>query len=381
MKRKIIILEDSGPAGFGGGQKVTMEVMRLAPPHAEILLIDSSSSAAFFAQASELAQASLSLNSRYFFEYGAGNNFALTIKSLWRKIVKLPIDLIRIARFLKQNRAQGDECTFYAPTKTGAVYGRLLSALWGGEFIFHAHNCYGTRSWLESLFTKYVISGADKVVAVSDYVASSLDLPAKTVRIYNPLTSSGGGEIARQFPEAGVIRIASCCSLIHYKGVEVFLDAAKLLASTPEQYEFVIIGDGPLKPDLQEKFSDYAHFLGAVIDVHEVLCGVDILVVPSIEPDAYSLVITEAFGCGIPVIATNLGAHPELVSDYQDGLLVEPDNPVAICAAIQSIVRDHEMATRMQSNALKKFEQFEQGSFGDDIWMTLLGAQRRELRE
>ena len=55
------------------------------------------------------------------------------------------------------------------------------------------------------------------------------------------------------------------------------------------------------------------------------------------------------------------------MSDSEDGLLVEAGSPVAICKAIQTLARDHELAARMKSSALKKFEQLAQCSFGDEI--------------
>ena len=97
---------------------------------------------------------------------------------------------------------------------------KTIVANLGGEFIFHAHNCYG-NDLAGVLFYRVVVSGTDKVVAVSNYVASSLNLPQRPLE--STTLTSVGWEIARSFAEDRVIKVASCCSLIHYKGWKSFL--------------------------------------------------------------------------------------------------------------------------------------------------------------
>jgi glycosyltransferase involved in cell wall biosynthesis len=67
---------------------------------------------------------------------------------------------------------------------------------------------------------------------------------------------------------------------------------------------------------------------------------VDVVVVPSIWPETYSIVIREAFACGIPVIASRLGALPEGIRDGENGLLFEPGSTVGLAAILQMLDGD-----------------------------------------
>ena len=68
------------------------------------------------------------------------------------------------------------------------------------------------------------------------------------------------------------------------------------------------------------------------------LAKVDVLVVPSLWYEAFSLIAHEAFLAGIPVIASRLGALAEVVQDGVDGLLVPPSDVSAWTATLQRLV-------------------------------------------
>jgi len=68
-----------------------------------------------------------------------------------------------------------------------------------------------------------------------------------------------------------------------------------------------------------------------------LLSDVDVVVVPSIWPETYSIVIREAFACGIPVIASRLGALPEGIRDGENGLLFEPGSTVGLAAILRML--------------------------------------------
>ena len=77
-------------------------------------------------------------------------------------------------------------------------------------------------------------------------------------------------------------------------------------------------------------------------------------VVPS-RSEAFGLVNIESMAVGTPVIASNVGGIPEIVRDGVDGLLVPPDNPAALVAALKTILSDSHLRREMHNNARQRF--------------------------
>ena len=64
--------------------------------------------------------------------------------------------------------------------------------------------------------------------------------------------------------------------------------------------------------------------------------------------------VLEAMACGLCVVSTNVGGMAWLVEDGQNGLLVPPDNPEAMAAAIKRVLSDSQLASRLSVNARQK---------------------------
>jgi glycosyltransferase involved in cell wall biosynthesis len=65
------------------------------------------------------------------------------------------------------------------------------------------------------------------------------------------------------------------------------------------------------------------------------------------DRDGIPNVLVEAMACGLPVVATGISGIPELVEDGVNGLLVAPDDPGELAAAILRVARDPELARRL----------------------------------
>jgi glycosyltransferase involved in cell wall biosynthesis len=119
-------------------------------------------------------------------------------------------------------------------------------------------------------------------------------------------------------------------AIIPEKGVHILLQAFKEM---PESCELHIYGHGKKRyiASLKEQIRDFAsrvRFLGpySYHETPEVLRNIDILVVPSLWPEAYGIVAQEARVAGIPVIASNTGGLGEQIYDGVNGFLFRPGN-------------------------------------------------------
>jgi glycosyltransferase involved in cell wall biosynthesis len=135
-------------------------------------------------------------------------------------------------------------------------------------------------------------------------------------------------------------------NLEYWKGIDVLIEAAALMKA-PVQLE--LYGVGALGEELERQAREAgvdARFHGFVADVRSRLPELDVLVQPS-RADNLPLAILEAMACGVPVVGTRVGGIPELVVDGETGLLVAPEDPAALAAALDSLASSPERRQAM----------------------------------
>jgi glycosyltransferase involved in cell wall biosynthesis len=103
----------------------------------------------------------------------------------------------------------------------------------------------------------------------------------------------------------------------------------------------LILGSGPLEEDLRQQNVEGVHFTGLVQDVAPYLKASDLLVMPS-RYEGFSLSALEGIACGLPVVATRVGAIPDLVNHGTSGYIVSPDDIAALQDTIVDLLKDPE---------------------------------------
>jgi glycosyltransferase involved in cell wall biosynthesis len=134
------------------------------------------------------------------------------------------------------------------------------------------------------------------------------------------------------------------------KNHPAFLKAAAKLAGQYPNVEFVLVGDGPLRPGLERMASglgikERVLFLGERHDIPAVLASLDVTVLVS-SSESLSNVILESMAAGVPVVATDVGGNSELVKDGETGFLVPVGDEQKLVDALAFFVRDQ--ASRAQ---------------------------------
>jgi glycosyltransferase involved in cell wall biosynthesis len=118
-----------------------------------------------------------------------------------------------------------------------------------------------------------------------------------------------------------------------------------------------LIGNGPLKMNIQALansmlLNESIKFYGARTDIHQLIRGVDVLVLPSII-EGLPGVILEAFYNRIPVVAYNVGGIKEVVQDYKTGRLINKNNESDFVGAILELLEDRVLRENVTENAYK----------------------------
>jgi len=124
--------------------------------------------------------------------------------------------------------------------------------------------------------------------------------------------------------------------------------------------KLLLVGDGSERPALEKlaaemEISDRLVLTGFKDDIPRILRIMDIFVLSSIT-EGLPIAVLEAMCARLPVVATNVGALPELVTGGVSGLLVEPRAPQAMAEKLAILVNDPELSRRFGASARRKIE-------------------------
>lgn len=121
--------------------------------------------------------------------------------------------------------------------------------------------------------------------------------------------------------------------------------------------KLLLLGDGPLHKELSNLIRKNnipsARLLGFRKDIHEIMSVIDLFVLPSLS-EGLPNVVLEAFSCGKPVVATNVGGTPEVVDHNHNGLLVPPGNVEALVEALETCISNPTLLTKMGNAGYEK---------------------------
>ena len=143
------------------------------------------------------------------------------------------------------------------------------------------------------------------------------------------------------------------------KGINQLIQVWK---NFPDQ-KLKIIGSGPLENELKKLVRDYqldnVEFVGAVKieEVLKLLSYAQFLILPTQVYETFGRVIIEAYSCGKPVLASQIGAIEELILDGKTGLLFDPTNLEDITSKVEWIITRPEQTRLMGQNARLEYEQ------------------------
>jgi glycosyltransferase involved in cell wall biosynthesis len=135
------------------------------------------------------------------------------------------------------------------------------------------------------------------------------------------------------------------------KGMEVLIDAVRLIKKTFPAVECLIIGDGAEKPALSARVRELGlegcvHLVGFRQDIPALLTLLDVVVIPSFE-EGIPQALTQALAMERPVVASAVGGIPEVVKDGVTGLLVPPRNPAILSEKIAILLHNPSVGARM----------------------------------
>jgi glycosyltransferase involved in cell wall biosynthesis len=271
----------------------------------------------------------------------------IDLPSIWR--------LARYARDVKANLIHGH-------LTRGAYYAHYAARLAGLPNVATAHSDNAGKHF----------GRAERIIAVSQAVADFLQRcgydPQRIRMVHHGIADIAGRlpadvrEVTRR--SLGLSASEPCllmaARIVPAKGHDTALRALATLKQ--RDWTLLLAGDhhGDLGPQMQALarelgIADRVRFLGLREDVPALLAASDLLLAPS-RREALSLTLLEASACSLPIIASRVGGIGEVVQDGVSGLLVPPDEPAALAAALSSLLDDQSRRQAMGACARQRFK-------------------------
>ena len=151
-------------------------------------------------------------------------------------------------------------------------------------------------------------------------------------------------------PDEGMV-IGVVCALRPEKGLLTLIQAVSLLHELPVPVKLVIVGDGPMLPELVDRATKLGilplcNFVPKTRDVALWLRAIDIFVLPSLS-EAFSNSLMEAMACGCCCVASQVGGNPELIAPGERGMLFPKEDAAALAKALRQLITDPAKRRRM----------------------------------
>ncbi len=222
-----------------------------------------------------------------------------------------------------------------------------------GEHGWDVHDPDGTRIRYR-LMRRLLHRFAGRIVTVSKdlkvWLSEVVGIPErKILHICNGVDTNRFCPRPEEYKE-GAIVVGSVTRFSAIKDPLNLVEAFIQLRQTGEDIRLFMIGDGELRVEAQQKLQEagvqeFAWLPGSRDDIPEQLRAMDIFVLGSLR-EGISNTILEAMASGLPVIASNTGGNPELISEGENGSLVPPGNRAALAEAIRGYIQDPELRLR-----------------------------------
>lgn len=225
---------------------------------------------------------------------------------------------------------------------THLVHADVYGALGARRLVSTKHNDDPFRVGAFRFVERMLAWRAARVIAITHSLArfqvEQVGLPKDKVEVIHygldDLPDAWGVNPPDPVPEG--VRVLLCvCRLEPQKGVDV---AIRALREVPDAH-LVVLGEGPQRAELEALACERVHLLGRVPDVAAWLRRADVLVHP-VRWEGFGLALLEAMLASLPVVATRVSSIPEIVLDGETGILVPPDDPAALAAAVNKVLAD-----------------------------------------
>ncbi len=261
------------------------------------------------------------------------------------------------------------------------TFGRAAAWWLGIGSVLHEHANLTDTPWFQKIPDRLLNPVTDVAIAVSESTREFLIRarklsPERVKKVYlgapleefSPFTPEARRQARAKLGFAPDERIVGTVTrLMESKGNRYLVEAAAMLAKTRNDLRVVFVGEGPLLPELEAQArelgaSDRVRFLGFQRDVAEATAAFDVSAFPSLW-EGTPLTVFEAMAMGKPIVATSVDGLRDVLRDSDNALVVPPRDASALARALERILDEPDLASRLSERALQSSRRFDIGVF------------------
>ena len=232
------------------------------------------------------------------------------------------------------------------------------------------------RPWWQRLIIKFLhwvtVILSDRTIAVSNAIVKQMNWPGalRKMKIINPGRTIGvmyecneaREKIIDFFPRLTPYRndiwLVTIAELHPIKRHHITISAIAELIKTEPTLRLILIGEGQERQEIEQQIielnlSNHVFLLGNIVEAARFLKAFDMFVLAS-KSESYGYVLHEAGLAGLPVVATDVGGIPDIITNNQSGLLVPPNNVSAMTKAVKKLIDNSDLAKSLATNLVDK---------------------------
>jgi len=287
-----------------------------------------------------------------------------------------PAILLKLIKIIKDNQiaivhGQGARAEFFARLASG--FSRKTMYVSTVQMPVEGYDVGPMKMLLYRAFDRFSERFVDRFLVVSSVLAQTMiqghGIPQeKVVKIYNGIETDyykphdqeeGRRRVRQEYSvNDSEVLIGSLGRLVWQKGFEYFIHAMPILIRDLPEAKFLIVGEGPLRQELEGQtrslgIQDRLVFTGHRNDIRDMMAAMDIIVIPSLL-EGFPMITLEAMAMEKPIVTTSIDGIMEQIRDGREGLLIAPKSPPALAQAVKRLVDNPDYARSLGINARAK---------------------------
>ena len=247
------------------------------------------------------------------------------------------------------------------------------------------HNCYdayvnqkSTLFWKKNSFIRRYIPRLDRFVVLNHYDA---DEYKKQMDIDCEVIGNARSFVSEKKSDCTAKKFFVAARFVEAKGLDLLLRSYAMFCEKNKEWKMVIAGDGEDRLavlDLAWRLGiqNRIEFTGIIDNVQDYYLDSSVYLLSS-KWEGWGLVVIEAFEMGIPVIAYDIVPIDVLITNGEDGYIIEQFDAPKFAAAMTKLANDEALRKRMSQNAIKKAEKFSIDNIYQ-LWHDLLESVQNE---